>query len=294
MNIQQEINHLLPLWGEKISGMPHEKTDWDARADVFAERLKKDQEEKKNRRRVQATVDYLAAKGILHEKADIIDIGCGPGRFVTEFAKTARMVVGSDLSPRMLEYGVAYAKEQGVYEKTKWMPCDFHTVDVQALGWEKRFDLVFTSITPALNTPESIDQMIRISRGWCFNSCFVDFSDPMEEELLLSLTGKRQPNWRSRYWERFYAMTNLLWLKGYFPEVTYYTETVERSDQLTQEYVEKWATEIAKNLKTEAAPLAMPIYDALHRMADEEGCVTQNSSCMYGWTLWDVNRRVSR
>lgn len=85
------------------------------------------------------------------------------GRFVVAAAKTARHVVGTDISGQMLLYGERYAKEEGV-ENTSFVEADLKEADLDALGWRKRFDLVFAAITPAI-TGEGLEKMMEMSRG---------------------------------------------------------------------------------------------------------------------------------
>ena len=84
--------------------------------------------------RVQATADFLRKHGLLDADMDVIDIGCGPGRFVAEFAKTAHYVEGTDLSPKMLEYAAEYAASQGIHN-VSFIPCDFKQLDIDEMGW---------------------------------------------------------------------------------------------------------------------------------------------------------------
>jgi Methylase involved in ubiquinone/menaquinone biosynthesis len=42
---------------------------------------------------------------ILHtQNSNVLDIGCGPGRFAIEFAKQSTNVIGLDISDKMLDY----------------------------------------------------------------------------------------------------------------------------------------------------------------------------------------------
>jgi len=67
----------------------------------------------------------------------ICDIGCGSGRFVTEFAKNgADHVTGVDVAPDMLKLANALVKQDGVAEK-----CDFVLSDVLNWKTDKKFDI---------------------------------------------------------------------------------------------------------------------------------------------------------
>lgn len=68
---------------------------------------------------------------------DICDIGCGSGRFVTEFAKRgANRVVGVDVAPDMIKLASELAAQDGVANK-----CEFHVSDVLNWKTDKTFDI---------------------------------------------------------------------------------------------------------------------------------------------------------
>jgi predicted RNA methylase len=67
----------------------------------------------------------------------ICDIGCGSGRFVTEFAKNgAEHVTGVDVAPDMLKLANTLVEKDGVAEK-----CDFVLSDVLNWKTDKKFDI---------------------------------------------------------------------------------------------------------------------------------------------------------
>ena len=67
----------------------------------------------------------------------ICDIGCGSGRFVTEFAKSgAARVTGVDVAPEMLKLAQALVQQDGVAEK-----CDFVLNDVLNWKTDRKFDI---------------------------------------------------------------------------------------------------------------------------------------------------------
>ena len=128
------------------------------------------------------TAVRLRQRGLLGPEQDVADVGCGPGRYVAEFAKTARSVMGTDISPKMTGFGAAYCREQGL-TNVSFQPVDFRRADIAALGWEGKFDLVYSSITPAISGLSGLDNLIRMSRAWCFNASFV-YNDKLSIQFL--------------------------------------------------------------------------------------------------------------
>lgn len=236
MSIINEGSFLKLHEGRKKSGLMHGKKDWDGRAAEWAADLKEDKDfKKRSDLRVAATVDHLRGKGILNGNCDMIDIGCGLGQFVAEFAKCARHVTGTDISSEMLRLADKHCREQGV-SNVSFDACDFKETDIDEKGWKGRYDLVFSSITPAVNTPESWDKMIKMSRGYCFAANFAD-----------------DPSMPHRDGRDVYILYNILWLKGYFPEITYY-----------EEMSGPWAP---------------------------DGSGRAEEKITYAWILWDVNKK---
>ena len=95
----RELEHMFELQGNNRSGCPDHTADiWDKRMKNWKQNFwtanLKDNGSGKSMARVRETAAYLKQAGVLGPDTDVIDIGCGPGRFVSEFACTARMVVG--------------------------------------------------------------------------------------------------------------------------------------------------------------------------------------------------------
>jgi SAM-dependent methyltransferase len=229
----------------------------------------------------------------LTREQDVIDIGCGPGRFVAQFAQSAHHVVGTDLSSRMLQYGAEYARELGV-TNTSYIESDFKKADLDALGWRKRFDLVFSSITPAISGRAGLEQMMAMSRGWCFNSCFVHSRDTLQEKMAQELLGKTKEDGWNGHWHWFYALFNLLWLRGYYPETSYYTEQEEERLPADHKTAADLAARLAGDFGQEVSELEGAIFSYLSAHADEDGFVTRCRETTYGWILWNVNDRTER
>lgn len=291
-NLDAERKHFADIW----EGRPPVKTEhtaklWDERAHEWARELK-DSETRKQRseNRVSATAAFLRMHGLLTPEQCVIDIGCGPGRFVVEFAKSAKSAFGVDLSQNMTEYGRKAAKEAGI-NNASFHACDFRSADIDALGWRKQFDLAFLSITPALQTVEDLDRVEAVSRAFCFHSSFVRAYDAIAQAALMEALPQIAHGsfWNGRV---FYSLFNLLWLRGRYPEVAYYKESsLERvlADRSTaQRIVERVPAEALTNDAFER------IYRYLSQHSDNDGYIEYPSERWYGWLLWDVRDCAER
>lgn len=292
-DFQKDEEYFRQLWCYRSpTHFQHTQQLWDERADEWEDELQNDAVKSKSTQdRVDATARYLRARGLLGPEDDVIDIGCGPGRFVAEFAKTCRSAVGADLSGRMLEHGAAFAKSQGI-TNTGYVRLDFNQADLDELGWRKRFDLVFTSITPAVGGLDNLNRLMEMSRGFCFNSCFVSSQDELmsrfrKEELCLP-----PGDLFSSHWRWFYALFNLLLLWGYLPEARYYDdprrEVLTASRETARHLIDRSA--VPEGMTAEQMTERM--YRFLEKNADADGSVVRDSCCTYGWILWDVRRRL--
>ena len=185
----------------------------------------------------------------------------------------------------MCRYGQEYADSLGL-KNVIYTPCDFKAADLDQMGWRNRFDLVFSSITPAMNSLDSLWKSIEMSRGWCFQSNFIkaedDLADAVLSEVIPDITRlERSPRIT-------YTLVNILWLKGYLPEVTYYTE-----ESFRRENAETLAESILKQAPEAYASdeIRRKMIEALNKRADKDGMVERHSTVTYSWVLWDTRKR---
>ncbi len=289
--IEKELERFTQFWSDKPPSFKrHTKELWDIRADNWEKELKNDAvRQKRSARRIAATADFLRAQKLLGVNDDVIDIGCGPGRFVAEFARTAHHVTGTDLSPRMLEHAAAFSSAQGI-GNVSFTACNFKQADIDEIGWRSRFDLVFTSLTPAVSHKEDIEKAMAMSRGWCFNSSFINVRSGLMTDISRKVIGKETPAcWDGR---TFYALFNILWLQGFCPYVTYYTEKNDDSIDANKPR----ARQLADNLGVGSGDAAAvdKIYRYLMENADADGKLTYPYESTYVWILWDVRTQLRR
>lgn len=91
-------------------------------------------------------------------------LAAGRGRFAVAFARRVHWVTGFDLSPRMIHYGMEHARREGV-ENVTLRACDFQTLDVRQEGLESAFDLVFSSLTPAIHGRAGLEKVMAMEPG---------------------------------------------------------------------------------------------------------------------------------
>ena len=264
----------------------HSAKKWDQRAEAW----EKERREKQNgEARVRSAVAYLEEQGLLQPDFHVADVGCGPGRFAVAFARRVRWVTGFDLSPRMIHYGLEYARREGVANLTL-QALDFQTLEVEAAGLRRAFDLVFSSLTPAVHGQAGLEKMMDMSRAYCCNITHLYHRNSICRQLQEEVFGIPPVSpWGGRW---FYSLFNLLLLRGYLPQTSYDRQLEARRFVPSQDYaamlLERVLPPAERTEKNQAR-----IFAWLQEHTDGEGMLTETSEACYGRILWDVRDRIS-
>lgn len=288
-NTAEEIARFDALW--KLRGQHCHVSSWNRRADDWEQELRhSSMHREKNAFRVDSAAAFLRSHGLLGSGDQVIDIGCGLGRFAAEFAKTAGHVTAADLSEQMLCHGRAFAEEEGL-ENLTFTACDFRNADLDALGWKDRFDLVFTSLSPAVSCGADLERLEYISRGWCAYQTFACTCEPVGQAIADRLF-PGVPRYSHKDGRSYYAAFNLLWLRGRFPLTHQYCES--RVERLPAGM--PLANKIARQLPQEAVTeeILERIYRCVMESADPEGMIDYPSDYWYGILLWNVKETYPR
>jgi len=289
INRDAELEYFKEQWAiRQMSPVSHSSDIWDERAEEWISALEPKNGVESTRAkgmfsRVAATEHYLRGRGLLEPDSSAVDIGCGPGLFVLEFAKTAKLAVGVDYSSRFVEYGNQKAAERGL-DNARFIQRDFFAMDVEAEGMLGAFDLVFSSITPAATGDGCLEKLMSLSRNWCYNASFVFAGDTLSEKVCRDVFGEE---FRTRWDGRgFYALLNLLWLLGYYPETTYF-------DDIRDEIVvpsRRWAERISAYCNKRDEESITKVHKYLEKLGDSP----RQSKFRYGAILWNVNEKDRR
>ena len=264
----------------------HSAKKWDQRAEAWE---KERREKQKGDARVRSAVAYLEKQGLLQPDFHVADVGCGPGRFAVAFARRVRWVTGFDLSPRMIHYGLEYARREGVANLTL-QALDFQTLEVEAAGLRRAFDLVFSSLTPAVHGQAGLEKMMDMSWAYCCNSTHLYHRNSICRQLQEEVFGIPPVSpWGGRW---FYSLFNLLLLRGYLPQTSYDRQLEARRFVPSQDYaamlLERVLPPAERTEKNQAR-----IFAWLQEHTDGEGMLTETSEACYGRILWDVRDRIS-
>lgn len=189
---------------------------WNKMAGDFAERTADKENEEKRRR----TLAWLQELGALRPGISILDIGAGPGNWALPFADYGASVTALEPSPAMIEIlknrAAAMDISSIIVHRSTWQD-----IDLDEQGWRGAFDLVFASMTPGIDGPETLDKMIAACKpetGFCYLSAFA---------------GRHWQQWYGELWQKLLGEEltghlndiiypfNLLYSRGYRPDLRF-------------------------------------------------------------------------
>jgi SAM-dependent methyltransferase len=205
---------------------------WDKRAEGFNRHGSDERRDK--------IIGLLTERQMLCKDSTVLDIGCGPGKFVLEFAQRAKSVVGVDISPKMLQYAAENVAALNL-DNTEFRELDWEKADLTALNWQKKFSLVTGIMSPAFWNRNSLEKMLEASKEYCLITHFVERQDSVGDVLKKDILGRDVVD---EYGNRaLYCSFNILWLYKLFPEVVYFDlkkESAQPLEEVYQSYLAKF------------------------------------------------------
>lgn len=287
-NTAEDLAYFVTLLERKPPDTPeHSAKKWNQRAEFWQ---KERVHHRKGDDRVASAMHYLTQRGVLQPSYSIADIGCGPGRFVAAFAKQVHDVVGLDISEKMVAYGMEHIHRAGVTNAVLHT-CDFQSLDVEQAGYTGAFDLIFSSMTPAIHGMNGLLKSMQMSRRWCFHITHLSGRNYLREQIQQEVFGYTKSQQWTGQW--FYALVNVLFLLGYHPETTYEAHHQDNWVHPDAEYVE-FLMEHMLPVEEMTKENAEKILNWLLAHQNEDGLVHEVTDASYGRILWDVQNRVER
>lgn len=279
-----ELEYFTRLWSQRSAGpIDHSPELWDKRAERWIANLNAEPGKSARKQRIRTLAAQLRGRGLLDGKQTVVDIGCGPGLFALEFARTARHAVGIDYSACFVEHAKKLAVERNV-TNAEFLQRDFFALDIEKEGFCRAFDLVFSCLTPAATGNGSLEKLMGMSRGYCCNTTIVHAEDSLAEQVMRDVYGEElKSRWNGR---SFFTLANLLWLRGYYPETFYYDDVRDEIVVPDRRWAKKIAAYCGKRTEDDI--------EHIHGYLKDLGEISRQSSSRYGMILWDVNRRDLR
>lgn len=168
------------------------------------------------------TEDNFALKIIndmkmISSDSTVLDVGCGAGRYTMYFANITKTASGTDISSNMINYAENRAKKHKI-ENIDFNIGDWHSMNLDDLNWKKSFDLVFSHMTPAIQSLETFEKFIEASRGWCVMCKPTRRKDSISDKLR-EICGINNNN--TNFDRELLFAFDYLWIKGYLPKIEY-------------------------------------------------------------------------
>lgn len=247
---------------------------WDGRAESFSASQNKGGYQVANE-----VTSIFMAKGIVNE-ASVLDVGGGSGRYAIPFAKKAVKVTMTDISSNMLKFAKENAEKENLHN-LDYVKVDWAVADLDKLGWNKKFDLVFASMCPATRRKDGIDKMIAASKGYCNINQLIVTTDNLMEHIkeVLGIKSAYDPH-NDR--DSVECIFNILWLQGYDPEIRYL-----KNDSSSEYTVDNAITRFAGRFSNTAKEKGMDIKKIIEDYS-ENGKITINSKSHLAMITWQI------
>jgi len=253
---------------------------WDKAAATYDQNNK----EIKNRR-LEKTMAIFKKNNLLFEGMTVLEIGCGTGTVAIELAKQGAQVTALDFSKGMLEkFKQDITPDIG--KNITVLNQDWHKIEINAKGWEKKFDFVIAFMSPGVATPESFFKMMRCSkkgcaiRGWAAKRNHPILSDLWKIIMGTPLEDKPQ--------SILYKL-NLLFSLGFFPEITFDTIEWEQTASVEEELGRQMAffKKVSKKADIELEKIIRPY---LERISTDDYIVRKHKG-LTALAVWDMASR---
>ena len=227
-------------------------------------------------------LEFFTSAGLLHPGCSVLDIGCGVGKYGTDFAELGCGVTLTDISPAMLAHA---ARNMAAYA-TPWriVEGDFAMLSTDELSGGDKFDLSVAMMSAAVHDTAGVEKMSVLTRGWCFTANFVEWAQPMRDEFY-RLMGLEVPGFGAGMHDSAEALLQAVRDAGYDPIVKYvpYDWSDDRSPDEAAEYLIKRCGGDTGDaaLMTRARKIAA-------ELADENGVFVDSVSTCVAWIYWNT------
>ena len=177
------------------------------------------------------------------QNMSVLDIGCGTGRYAAALAEKAGHITGTDISSQML------IRAKSLIESLQIENVDFICTDFCEFELDKKFDLVFAHLTPAVSNAETFEKMMSLASNHCYLVKPVHRTDPVFEAVKDAAGFGQKP---SNYNKELYYAFSMLWQKGFLPSLSYY-KTQWKMEKTIDEAVSWYVNRLKNQNKMDAS-----------------------------------------
>ena len=211
---------------------------------------------------------------------DVLDIGCGTGRYSLALSKRVRSITGVDVSPAMTEAASRKAEASGI-TNAEFRAMDWSVADTRRLG---RYGLTIAHMTPAICSAGTFAKMLTVSRGVCFLAGYVSRENPIWDRIY-RIVGKDGSKTES---DKLLYSQDILWKMGLLPRIEYIRK--HRSRRISME--EAYSTYVggARGFTDLDGSQEEEIRGYLDGIS-EDGYIQDFSDPLIGVLYWDMSGR---
>lgn len=222
-----DIKYFSDLWDSSKKSYDMEERFWDERAEEFN---KKDIEEKENKD-FSSILEFIEVDKNKKFK-NVLDIGCGTGFYSRKFSEISESIAATDISENMLKYARKNLDTKH-RNNVRLVKKAWSELNLEEFGWKEKFDMVFASMTPAVDSCADLIKMIDCGTNLYFLSGFVERKDSLKNELSEILLGSHN---NKPYGNKMYSAINILWNMGYYPKISYVDSNWSKREPVDELY----------------------------------------------------------
>ncbi|MBP3295283.1 MAG: class I SAM-dependent methyltransferase [Lachnospiraceae bacterium] len=111
------------------------------------------------KKHIECLKEYLIANHLISDQSTILDIGCGSGDYVREFAAICGHVTALDYSEKMLEACKERCLKDGA-DNVSYILADFMGYD-----FTEKYGCILACLNPVTYQPDALDKMLELSAG---------------------------------------------------------------------------------------------------------------------------------
>ncbi len=180
----------------------------------------------------------IQQENMVYKGCSTLDVGCGGGRFSFALEQMGAAATATDFSPKMIEAADRQRVERS--STVSFSVDNWHTLDLNAKNWNKKFDLVLANMTPAIVSADTFLKLSDASRTWCLMVKPARRSNSILDELNRIVGAEKDTIALD---ETIAYAFELLWLKGFSPKLEYENQVWE-NDMTLEEAIKEYTLRI--------------------------------------------------
>lgn len=273
---KRELQYWIDQYNESNMDFAACENFWDSRASSF------DKGASRKKAEIANLMDRFQENQILSLEKKALDIGTGTGAYAIPMAKISKSVTTIDIAQKMLDVVEEKSKKEGITNIQR-MKVNWAEIDLESYKWDKKFDLVFASMSPAIHDYETLIKMSSASKGYCYLSAWVKRDFKIEDGLYNLVNNSEGKKGVSE--DKIYYAFNVLWNLGYYPQVWFENRSRQTTYTIEEAY-ESYTKKIAIKNK-----LSDNDKKNILRYLEENavnGEVVEETNSVIGSLLWKV------